>query len=217
MFDLEQSITEWRKQMLAAGIKSPVPLEELESHLREEIGQQIKSGRNEAEAFNSAVQKIGQAQMVQSEFSKVEESRKVRNAKVVEIVILAATSLYALIMGSFFLFKIRGYSELTSGQQMSALAACATFALLVWGGRLSHRRFPAIHARQIRDAIYIFSGLLITLWALVCFKIVLPHHDFAIPQLLVAILWGLLLPMGAGIGFELGNRRNALTGAASHA
>ena len=37
MFDLEQSITNWRKQMLAAGIKSPVPLEELEIHLREEI------------------------------------------------------------------------------------------------------------------------------------------------------------------------------------
>ena len=37
MFDLEQAIAEWRKQMLAAGIKAPVPLDELESHLREEV------------------------------------------------------------------------------------------------------------------------------------------------------------------------------------
>ena len=44
MFDLEQSIAEWRRQMLAAGIKTPVPLEELEIHLREEIEQQMKSG-----------------------------------------------------------------------------------------------------------------------------------------------------------------------------
>ena len=44
MFDLEKSIADWRTQMLAAGIKSPVPLEELESHLREEITQQTKSG-----------------------------------------------------------------------------------------------------------------------------------------------------------------------------
>jgi hypothetical protein len=29
MFKLEQSIMEWRRQMLAAGIKAPVPLEEL--------------------------------------------------------------------------------------------------------------------------------------------------------------------------------------------
>ena len=38
MSDLEQSIAEWRKQMLAAGIETPVPLEELEIHLREDIG-----------------------------------------------------------------------------------------------------------------------------------------------------------------------------------
>ena len=36
MPDLEQSIGEWRKQMIAAGIQSPVPLDELESHLRDE-------------------------------------------------------------------------------------------------------------------------------------------------------------------------------------
>ena len=35
MFNLEEKISEWRKQMLAAGIRSPVPLEELEIHLRE--------------------------------------------------------------------------------------------------------------------------------------------------------------------------------------
>jgi len=37
MFELEKSIADWRRQMLAAGIKSPLPLEELEIHLREEI------------------------------------------------------------------------------------------------------------------------------------------------------------------------------------
>jgi len=37
MFDIEQSFTEWRKQMLAAGIKTPVPLVELEIHLREDV------------------------------------------------------------------------------------------------------------------------------------------------------------------------------------
>ena len=42
MFNLEQSIADWRRQMLAAGIKMPVPLEELESHLREDIAQQMQ-------------------------------------------------------------------------------------------------------------------------------------------------------------------------------
>lgn len=71
MFDLEQSIAEWRRQMLAAGIKSPVPLEELESHLRDEVGRQVKSGLSGQDAFSSAVQKIGQAGLLKMEFKKV--------------------------------------------------------------------------------------------------------------------------------------------------
>jgi len=37
MFNLDEAISEWRKQMLAAGIKTPVPLEELETHLRDNV------------------------------------------------------------------------------------------------------------------------------------------------------------------------------------
>ena len=51
MFNLEQSLADWRQQMLAAGIKTPVPLEELETHLREEIERQMKSGLPKQEAF----------------------------------------------------------------------------------------------------------------------------------------------------------------------
>jgi hypothetical protein len=72
MFDLENSIANWRKQMLAAGIQSPVPLEELEIHLREEIERRIKSELNEQNAFEIAVQKIGDTNMLKDEFKKVE-------------------------------------------------------------------------------------------------------------------------------------------------
>jgi len=44
MFNLETAIGEWRKQMIAAGVKAPVPLEELELHLREEMESQLQSG-----------------------------------------------------------------------------------------------------------------------------------------------------------------------------
>ncbi len=70
MFDLEQSIAEWRRQMLAAGIKSPVPLEELESHLRDEIEQQMRSGLNEQRAFGIAMENIGRASELKREFKK---------------------------------------------------------------------------------------------------------------------------------------------------
>jgi hypothetical protein len=70
MFNLEQAIADWRKQMLAAGIKSPVPLEELESHLREEIERQVKSGMNEQRAFEKATGQIGAAESLEAEFKK---------------------------------------------------------------------------------------------------------------------------------------------------
>jgi hypothetical protein len=80
MFDLEQSITDWRNQMLAAGIKTPVPLEELEIHLREEIEQQMRSGTEAQPVLEAAIQKIGRTDVLKNEFQKtnlptVEETR----------------------------------------------------------------------------------------------------------------------------------------------
>lgn len=74
MFDLEQSIADWRERMLAAGIQTPVPLEELESHLREEIERQMGSGLSGQAAFETTVRQIGQAEMLKTEFAKVRET-----------------------------------------------------------------------------------------------------------------------------------------------
>src|SRR5580700_5435658 len=70
MFDLEKAITEWRKQMQAAGIKMSVPLEELEVHLREDIDRLMRSGLGEKAAFEISVRQLGQPQMLKAEFKK---------------------------------------------------------------------------------------------------------------------------------------------------
>jgi hypothetical protein len=72
MFNLEQAIAEWRQQMLSAGIQSPVPLEELESHLREEIERQIKVGADGQQAFETAATNLGHAKPLEIEFKRVE-------------------------------------------------------------------------------------------------------------------------------------------------
>src|SRR5580693_4626854 len=88
MFNLEQSIADWRQQMLAAGIKTPVPLEELETHLREEIERQMKSGLPEQEAFDFSVQKVGQPRELKMEFNKVHKTDM--NTKLKPLGIIAA-------------------------------------------------------------------------------------------------------------------------------
>jgi leader peptidase (prepilin peptidase)/N-methyltransferase len=83
MFNLDQAIAEWRRQMLAAGIKTPVPLDELENHLRDDVEQQVQSGSEEQQAFEASVLRIGKAGALKREFMKVGETWQVLQRKVV--------------------------------------------------------------------------------------------------------------------------------------
>jgi hypothetical protein len=70
MFDLESSIVAWREQMLAAGIQAPVPLEELEAHLRDEIAARVQLGTDSRQAFEAAIREVGQPIVLKMEFTK---------------------------------------------------------------------------------------------------------------------------------------------------
>jgi hypothetical protein len=72
MFNFEQSVSQWRQQMLAAGIRE-VSVLELESHLRDEFEKQIRQGISCAEAFDSAVAQMGRPVQLNEEFSKTGE------------------------------------------------------------------------------------------------------------------------------------------------
>jgi len=71
MFNLEQAIADWRQKMLAAGIEAPVPLQELELHLREEVERQVGKGMKVEEAFILAVKCVGAPRNLQAEFKKI--------------------------------------------------------------------------------------------------------------------------------------------------
>jgi hypothetical protein len=70
MFNLDQAIAEWRRQMLAAGIKTPGALQELETHLRDDVEHQILFGVSAEPAFDIAVQQLGSAHTLKAEFAK---------------------------------------------------------------------------------------------------------------------------------------------------
>lgn len=71
MFDLEQAIAKWRGRMADDGIKSPEVLDELESHLREGVQEQMQSGLNLQRAYEIASRRIGHANELKKEFNKV--------------------------------------------------------------------------------------------------------------------------------------------------
>jgi len=203
MFELEQAIVDWRRQMLAAGIKTPVPLEELEIHLREEIERRTESGLNEAEAFKVSVQKIGPAQVIQNEFRKVEASKEDRQWQNMQILFVALTGLVPL-MGSAGFSKQGAFWEMTPSQIIAALAALASFSLLAWSGRLSYRLFPVIPTKRTRDTVHLVCALPVALWWVAFLCLIVPYYGFTVGQLFVTLLWALFPPMGACIGLIWG-------------
>ena len=70
MFDLERAISEWRGQLAARGLDLVDVLDELESHLRDDIEHRMRSGISEAQAFQRAAHDVGQASLLKSEFAK---------------------------------------------------------------------------------------------------------------------------------------------------
>ena len=71
MHNLEKSIAQWRKTMMAAPAVSHETLDELENHLRENVEQLVRSGITEREAFLRTVKQLGGAPAIASEFQKL--------------------------------------------------------------------------------------------------------------------------------------------------
>jgi hypothetical protein len=204
MFDLEQAIIQWRRQMLAAGIKTPVPLEELESHLRDEIDRQSRAGRSEMEAFAAAVQAIGPAQAVDGEFKKIDVRKAALRWRALEVFF----GLFASAVPLGFCFQIfysgaRPAASLTPGQQWSGVLAMLTFAALAWGGRLSYRWFPAIQSKRARITTSAWI-LLAPVWWIIFMNVIVPRYEFTMGQFLTAFFWAFMTPGGAVIGFSWG-------------
>ena len=104
MFDLEQAIANWRTHMLVAGIKTPVPLDELENHLRENVGQQIQSGISPQQAFENSVQQIGCADELKTEFNKTCDTKFIRRRKMLRMGVIGLS--VTLILNLFGLFVL---------------------------------------------------------------------------------------------------------------
>ena len=196
MFHLESSITEWRRQMLVAGIKAPVPLDELENHLREDIEQQMLAGLNLQQAFQAATQKIGASNRLHDEFKKVPAAEENSGWKWEHITFFSGLGLISLFTVSCILFRLGSFAGIAPGQQLSGLGAMALMIFSAVGGWRAHGLFPVIARKRIRDAICITGGVLLAAWWAFFFFIKLPHTDYTLVQLDVAILWAMMPPIG---------------------
>ena len=204
MFDPEKSIADWRQRMLATGIRTPVPLEELEIHLREEIEQQVKSGLNKREAFNAAVAKIGQARSLKLEFKKAAASMEAQFVKLAGIACAVVAGLFSM----WILLVLLTVHEASLAERALGLAAVASI-ILSW--RYGHGFLPVISRPRVRagvGAVCCFASV----GGMMLFTKLIQHFLGRIPagQLLAASLWvwaAMAIVGGMAHGFQKAARK----------
>lgn len=214
MFNLEQSMAKWREQMLAAGIKSPVPLEELEGHLREEIERQVKSGMDAQRAFEKTVVQMGPAKELKAEFAnsrglpdilKMELIKKECGLKWGPILSLAISTGLFLWIGGMMGFKTGQMLDMTGFERGASLVAAILSCLLVWSGYLGYRFFPVIPSDRKRVVIFSAGLVLVILWVMIFASCM----NCNMGQFMTAFLWAFLIPFGALIAVMCGLERAA--------
>jgi hypothetical protein len=188
MFDLEQAIAEWRRHMLAAGIKTPVPLVELESHLRDEVERQVGAGLSAQQALAAAVQRMGQPMALEAEFAKTADVKEARERKL-KLLCLAATALVYLT--PFALSGAKPWSRMNPAEQWLGLVALALTVVSIFSGLLLHRFLPVIPDKRVRTRVQFASAVPLFVWLCVFVFVLVPRVEWTVAQLSVATLWAI--------------------------
>jgi hypothetical protein len=204
MFDLEKATSEWRQRMLAVGINAPVPLEELEIHLREDIERQVRSGLSARQAFEFAAGKIGQAPEIKREFKKIDASMEPQKIIKLAGVICVAV---ALLCPLFEFCPFLSAHELSLMTKMLGLAVyAATVAAIVLSWKYNQTFLPAIHSQSLRRAVGIVcyaGGLLWIRFGIFHFAPGGSHpRSHWLPLLIFGLEWAAVAILG-GVGHGL--------------
>jgi ABC-type transport system involved in cytochrome c biogenesis permease subunit len=161
MFNLEQAIAEWRRQMLAAGIKSPVPLEELESHLRQDFAALVLAGKPEPEAFQLAAARLGSPASMRIEFDKI-KGGQIRSVKIgwllwlAAVIVTAALLARGLIAGRMNPLMFAHVLAMTAGYGAAFLTGIFGICSVCW--RLFDR-LSQVRQQSLGRTVYLFSHL----------------------------------------------------------
>lgn len=154
MFNIDEAISGWRKQMLAAGVKSSSALDELQEHLRSDIEQQMRSGTDAGSAFSQAVQRIGSPSKVRDELAKV----RTRPGFALEPLFLAGLALLIVVTfcGTGLVFA---KLHMTPAQQILGFIGVSLILLITCAWRYALPYLPVFSETQ-RGYLAICSGIL---------------------------------------------------------
>jgi hypothetical protein len=197
MFNLDHSISVWRQKMTAGGIKNPAVLDELESHLREDVERQVRAGMEAEKAFVAAVQKIGPANALKKEF------KKSAGANVIEKMMIALAVLFVA-FGIFLSSVTVILCYLTMAERVIGFAAMGISILIACSWRRLTPYLPVIREKRKRS----ISGIACLLGgfglATLYVQAVVPHFVHGLDRILPAMGFWALFPIAIGFGLASG-------------
>jgi hypothetical protein len=182
MFNLENAIAAWRRQMQKAGL-TPNVIDELETHLRDELDEQMRAGSAPENAFHTAVQLLGDASKLQDEFAKSTHADPQPKQKLMRAICFISAGAIVLINSwSLMLF------DLGLGDRVLGAFAIAATALYLGALPFFHQVFsPAAYLRFLH-VIKIASNL-VALFPIILLLSLVHVIDLDARPIATLILW----------------------------
>jgi hypothetical protein len=190
MFDLNEALAAWRRQMAAGGITSAEVLDELEGHLRDDVEEQVRAGADAEAAFDSAVRRIGPAAALTKEFAKAARPKAAWHRHFWRTFYYSCAAV-AILADLWTLISV----ELSAPER--AIGACAV-AGLAW--YLLRRPFLSWWSGGVARARLLAAmkamGVIVPLWALWAILTALRTIHIEIGIIPAMIIWSLCLAYG---------------------
>lgn len=151
MSSLEKRIERWRESLAQSETITDADIDELENHLREEIGVLQQTGLSEQEAFLVAHYRLGETPQLEEEFAKVDGSRRVMEhlslmAMGVLLLLLATCITNGISRGGVWVASLCDLHGYALGAVGAALKVVTVLGLLLLGrlflGYCAHAKPP---------------------------------------------------------------------------
>ena len=197
MFDLESQIRKWRRHVQSVGALGTQDVEELESHLRDSIDELAERGVSVEEAFIVSIRRMGDAEELNHEFTKISTEsvwrqllvpatdQEARRKQRTEVAVVLALAILGGLLG-----KIPAlFGHLVSEENALIYAKnAAFFALPPFAIYLIWKR--ALSLRFMTVAAAVFAGFALAVNLYPSYE---PHHTEVLSILHVPIVLLLVL------------------------
>lgn len=190
MFKLELALANWRRRMVACGFNSVDVLEEMESHLRDDIEAQVRSGVNEERAFELAIQRLGTPTELKEEFAKARQPEAAQRRTFLRYFYFIC-AIAAILIDLWTLISF----DLSLAKRAGAAGAVALFALYLFGLPIWSRWRSGVPGAYFLGAMKVF-GVIVPLWVLFALLTALRTVHWEIGIIPEMIMWSLCAMYG---------------------